>query len=159
MKKLLSLFLCLSLILITVGCSSEKNELKDYLEENSFTCNEGTSLSDFGYTCTKGSDNQEIFEITDDGQVTYTVKRGSYKYSISDSKYLKGSKSSETAIIMTDGDELTCTFLPDDGQFSYGGEFDTSSTNQICIDYIDRVNDSLRDFEKYYKDAGIELGE
>lgn len=156
MKKIiLSILVCGVLVLGLTGCRNKSNKFLKYLENNNFKCESGTSDSAVGNTCTK---NKEVFELLDDGQVIYTIRNGTYHYSISSSKYYEGSKSSQTAIIMTDDDSVTCYYLPDGGSFSYGGEFDTDSTKDICIRYIDKVNDSLRDFEKYFNDAGVELG-
>ena len=155
MKKIFSLVLCGVLVLSITGCGNKSNKFLKYLENNNFKCVSGTRDSDFGNTCTK---NKEVFELSASGQVIYTIRNGTYHYSISSSKYYEGSKSSQTAIIMTDDDSVTCYYLPDGGSFSYGGEFDTDSTEDICIRYIDKVNDSLRDFEKYFNDAGVELG-
>lgn len=109
--------------------------------------------------CIKENDIKEIFYLYEDNGISYKVQNGSYSYTIHDSIYIQGSKMSETAIIMSNDDDLTCNYLPDSGTFTYGGEFDTTSTDMTCIKYIDKVNQSLRDFEKYYKDAGIKLGE
>lgn len=150
------------IILITIiinAFPSDSKKMVKYLEKSNFKCEKAYIEEDVRIkkVCTKGNNVKEIFYIYEDNHFSYKVQNGSYHYTIHDTIYIEGTKHSQQSIIMTD-DELTCRYQPDDGSFVYGKEYDTTSTDMICIKYIDKVNQSLRDFEKYFENAGIKLG-
>ena len=169
MKKIVFLSLILAVILVLLtGCGkSDTNKMIEHLESVGYLCEEKDSHE---YVCTRKDgtivETVIVRDDTDELDVIYTYEiENGYKISSIRTSIYKTMYQFTPQYTDLQGNSGTSTYIPeeykdskdyDEMHFSVGSKsVPASSSTEDFSKYIDKA---LREFESYYKGAGIELG-
>ena len=136
-KKIILIAILISILVIFLYSKlNSSNKVKNYLESNGYICN--------NQTCTK-DENNNIYTF-DYEKLTYYVDTDFYYVNI-------GNSSPE--LILKD-DEYVCTYTTDEYElFTLVDE--NFIYNQMCEKYVEKVNFHIKEYEKIYIEAKIDV--
>lgn len=179
-KKILNLLLIGILALGLTGCGkSDNDKMINYLESENFNCNfdEQENVT----VCTKVDENiierislSNHFSSSING-VNYTLtSKNEYEIKITNGMYKKNNYHAYYVIVRNLYDkEYSCYYYPDyyDSFREYDDDYvantknyynsfkvgDNVKSDSCEYDFSKKVNQALRNFEKYFEEAGIKL--